>query len=247
MSDDSIVFGLHAVRTLLQRRPERASRLVVQKGRDDGRVAEVLKLAKAANLPTESREGRDLDKLAAAERHQGVCLYVKPMGVLGEGALDDLLDGLAGPPLLLVLDGVTDPHNLGACLRTADAAGVTAVIVPRDRAAGLSPVVRKVASGAADIIPLIQVTNLARTLKGLKERNVWVVGTDDQAAKSVYQADLKGPLALVLGAEGPGLRRLTKDNCDLLVTIPMLGAVESLNVSVATGVVLYEAVRQRRG
>ena len=246
MSDDTIVFGLHAVRTLLQRRPERASRLVVQKGRDDGRIAEVLNLAKAANLPTESRDGRELDKLAAAERHQGVCLYVKQTGVQGEGALDDLLEKLDGPPLLLVLDGVTDPHNLGACLRTADAAGVTAVIVPRDRAAGMSPVVRKVASGAADIVPLIQVTNLARTLKGLKERNIWVVGTDDQTDKSMYQADLKGPLALVLGAEGPGLRRLTKDNCDLLVTIPMLGAVESLNVSVATGVVLYEAVRQRR-
>jgi 23S rRNA (guanosine2251-2'-O)-methyltransferase len=246
MSDDTIVFGLHAVRTLLQRRPERASRLVVQKGRDDGRIAEVLNLAKAANLPTESRDGRELDKLAAAERHQGVCLYVKQTGVQGEGALDDLLEKLDRPPLLLVLDGVTDPHNLGACLRTADAAGVTAVIVPRDRAAGMSPVVRKVASGAADIVPLIQVTNLARTLKGLKERNIWVVGTDDQTDKSMYQADLKGPLALVLGAEGPGLRRLTKDNCDLLVTIPMLGAVESLNVSVATGVVLYEAVRQRR-
>lgn len=246
MSDDTIVFGLHAVRTLLQRRPERASRLVVQKAREDGRIAEVLELAKSANLPTESRDGRELDKLAAAERHQGVCLYVKPTGVLGEGALDDLLDTLDGPPLLLVLDGVTDPHNLGACLRTADAAGVTAVIVPRDRAAGMSPVVRKVASGAADIVPLIQVTNLARTLKGLKDRNIWVVGTDDQADKTMYQADLKGPLALVFGAEGPGLRRLTKDNCDVLVTIPMLGTVESLNVSVATGVVLYEAVRQRR-
>jgi 23S rRNA (guanosine2251-2'-O)-methyltransferase len=246
MSEESIVFGLHAVRTLLKQHPQRASRLLVQKGRDDGRIAEVLQLAKAANLPFESRDGRDLDRLATAERHQGVCLFVKPSGVLGEGALDDLLDRLEGPPFLLVLDGVQDPHNLGACLRTADAAGVTAVIVPRDRAAGLSPVVRKVASGAAEMVPLIQVTNLARTLKGLKDRNVWVVGTDDQAEKSLYETDLKGPLALVLGAEGPGLRRLTKDNCDTLVTIPMLGTVESLNVSVATGVVLYEALRQRR-
>jgi 23S rRNA (guanosine2251-2'-O)-methyltransferase len=246
MSDDSIVFGLHAVRTLLKQRPERAARLLVQKGREDGRVAEVLQLAKAASVPFETRDTRDLDQLAAAERHQGVCLYVKTSGVLGEGALDDLLDRLEGPPFLLVLDGVQDPHNLGACLRTADAAGVTAVIVPRDRAAGLSPVVRKVASGAAEIIPLIQVTNLARTLKSLKERNVWVIGTDDQAEKSLYDTDLKGPLALVLGAEGPGLRRLTKENCDALVTIPMHGAVESLNVSVATGVVLYEALRQRR-
>jgi 23S rRNA (guanosine2251-2'-O)-methyltransferase len=246
VSDDSIVFGLHAVRTLLKQRPERATRLLVQKGRDDARVAEIAQLAKAANVAMESRDGRDLDRLAVAERHQGVCLYVKTAGVLGEGALDDLLDQLDGPPFLLVLDGVQDPHNLGACLRTADAAGVTAVIVPRDRAAGLSPVVRKVASGAAEIIPLIQVTNLARTLKGLKDRNIWIVGTDDQADKSIYDADLKGPLALVLGAEGPGLRRLTKENCDTLVTIPMRGAVESLNVSVATGVVLYEALRQRR-
>jgi 23S rRNA (guanosine2251-2'-O)-methyltransferase len=247
MTEDSIVFGLHAVRTLLKQRPERASRLLVQKGKEDGRIAEVLQLATAANVPFESRDVRDLDRLAAAERHQGVCLYVKTAGVLGEGALDDLLDRLEGPPLLLVLDGVQDPHNLGACLRTADAAGVTAVIVPRDRAAGLSPVVRKVASGAAEIIPLIQVTNLARTLKSLKDRNVWVVGTVDQAEKSLYETDLKGPLALVLGAEGPGLRRLTKENCDTLVTIPMRGVVESLNVSVATGVVLYEALRQRRG
>jgi 23S rRNA (guanosine2251-2'-O)-methyltransferase len=246
VSDDSIVFGLHAVRTLLKQRPERATRLLVQKGRDDARVAEIAQLAKAANVAMESRDGRDLDRLAVAERHQGVCLYVKTAGVLGEGALDDLLDQLDGPPFLLVLDGVQDPHNLGACLRTADAAGVAAVIVPRDRAAGLSPVVRKVASGAAEIIPLIQVTNLARTLKGLKDRNIWIVGTDDQADKSIYDADLKGPLALVLGAEGPGLRRLTKENCDTLVTIPMRGAVESLNVSVATGVVLYEALRQRR-
>jgi 23S rRNA (guanosine2251-2'-O)-methyltransferase len=245
MSEESIVFGLHAVRTLLQQRPERATRLIVQKGREDARVAEVLKLARAANVPIDSRDSKELDRLAGSERHQGVCLHVKPAGVLGEGALDDLLDKLTEPPFLLVLDGVQDPHNLGACLRTADAAGVTAVIVPRDRAAGLSPVVRKVASGAAETVPLIQIVNLARTLKMLKERNVWVVGTDDEAEKTLYEVDLKGPLALVLGAEGPGLRRLTKENCDVLTKIPMQGAVESLNVSVATGVVLYEAVRQR--
>jgi 23S rRNA (guanosine2251-2'-O)-methyltransferase len=245
MSEESIVFGLHAVRTLLERRPERATRLIVQKGREDARVAEVLKLARAANVPNESRAAPELDRLAGSERHQGVLLYVKPAGVLGEGALDDLLDKLTEPPFLLVLDGVQDPHNLGACLRTADAAGVTAVIVPRDRAAGLSPVVRKVASGAAETVPLIQIVNLARTLKLLKERNIWVVGTDDEADKTLYDLDLKGPLALVLGAEGPGLRRLTKENCDVLTKIPVQGAVESLNVSVATGVVLYEALRQR--
>ena len=149
------------------------------------------------------------------------------------------------PPLLLVLDGVQDPHNLGACLRTADAAGVSAVIVPRDRAAGLTPTVRKVASGAAETMPLIQVVNLARTLRWLKERDVWIVGADDQAPKSLFEAPLSGALALVLGAEGPGLRRLTREHCDLLVAIPMAGAVESLNVSVAAGVLLFEAARQR--
>jgi 23S rRNA (guanosine2251-2'-O)-methyltransferase len=164
---------------------------------------------------------------------------------LGEGALDELLDRATTPPLLLVLDAVQDPHNLGACLRTADATGVSAVIVPRDRAAGLSPVVRKVASGAAETVPLIQVVNLARTLRWLKERSIWIVGTDDEAEKSLYQTDLKGPLALVLGAEGTGLRRLTRDHCDALVSIPMRGVVESLNVSVAAGVVLFEAIRQR--
>jgi 23S rRNA (guanosine2251-2'-O)-methyltransferase len=247
MSEESIVFGLHAVRTLLKQRPERAQRLIVQKGRDDARANEVVKLARAANVAVESRDAKELERLAGAERHQGVCLFVKPATMLGEGALDDLLDKLTEPPFLLILDGVQDPHNLGACLRTADAAGVTAVIVPRDRAAGLSPIVRKVASGAAETVPLFQVVNLARTLKQLKERNIWIVGTDEDGDKAVFDLDLKGPLAVVLGAEGPGLRRLTKENCDVLTKIPMLGAVESLNVSVATGVVLYEALRQRRG
>jgi 23S rRNA (guanosine2251-2'-O)-methyltransferase len=244
--EEGIVFGLHAVKSLLKQRPQGATRLIVQKGRDDERVAEILKLARAANVPVDSRDTKELDRLSGAERHQGVCLYMKPAGVLGEGALDDLLDKLSDPPFLLILDGVQDPHNLGACLRTADAVGVTAVIVPRDRAAGLSPVVRKVASGAAEMVPLIQVTNLSRTLKTLKDRDIWVVGTDDEAEKTVYDMNLKGPLAVVLGAEGPGLRRLTKENCDVLTKIPMLGGVESLNVSVATGVVLYEALRQRR-
>lgn len=246
MSEESLVFGLHAVRTLLQQHAERASKLILQKGREDARISEIGKLARAANIKIELRDVGELDRLASGDRHQGACLQMRPAAVLGEGALDDILDKLAVPPLLLILDGVQDPHNLGACLRTADAAGAHAVIVPRDRAAGLSPVVRKVASGAAETMPLIQVVNLARTLRWLKERNVWLIGTDDQAPKSVYDTDLKGPMALVLGAEGPGLRRLTRESCDALVSIPMLGTVESLNVSVATGVVLYEAVRQRR-
>jgi 23S rRNA (guanosine2251-2'-O)-methyltransferase len=247
MSEETLVFGLHAVRTLLQQRPERASLLVLQKGREDARTTELMQLALGAGIRTEWRDARELDGLAGGDRHQGACLQVRPMGALGEGALDELLDRAATPPLLLVLDGVQDPHNLGACLRTADAAGVTAVIVPRDRAAGLSPTVRKVASGAAETMPLIQVVNLARTLRWLKEREIWIVGTDDQAPKPLHSTPLTGPLALVLGSEGPGLRRLTKENCDVLVSIPMLGVVESLNVSVAAGVLLYEAVRQRKG
>jgi len=245
MSEEAIVFGLHAVRTLLQQHPQKASQLILQKGREDARTAEVMKLAQAAGVRIVHRDAKDLDRMAAGDRHQGVCIQMQSVGVLGEGALDELLDKAGRAPLLLILDGVQDPHNLGACLRTADAVGVTAVIVPRDRAAGLSPVVRKVASGAAETVPLIQVTNLARTLRWLKEREVWIVGTDDEAPKSIYETSLTGPLAIVLGAEGPGLRRLTKENCDALVGIPMKGVVESLNVSVATGVLLYEALRQR--
>jgi 23S rRNA (guanosine2251-2'-O)-methyltransferase len=235
---------MHAVRTLLKQRPERASLLVLLKGREDARATELMRIAQQAGIRTEWREARELARIAGSEHHQGACLQIRPMAMLGEGALDELLDR-ADVPLLLVLDGVQDPHNLGACLRTADAAGVTAVIVPRDRAAGLSPTVRKVASGAAETVPLIQVTNLARTLRWLKERSVWVVGTDGEADQSVYQASMTGPLAIVLGAEGSGLRRLTRETCDALVRIPMQGVVESLNVSVATGITLYEAVRQR--
>jgi 23S rRNA (guanosine2251-2'-O)-methyltransferase len=245
MTETSVIFGLHAVRTLLQQRPERAALLLLQKGRDDARMQELVQLAQSKSIKTEWRDQKELDRLSGSERHQGACLQIRSVGVLGEGALDDLLDASTTPPLLLVLDGVQDPHNLGACMRTADAAGVAAVIVPKDRAAGLSATVRKVASGAAESVPLIQVTNLARTLRWLKERDIWIVGTDDQAEHSLYGAKLTGPLAVVLGAEGTGMRRLTREACDVLVSIPMRGIVESLNVSVATGVLLYEALRQR--
>src|SRR6187397_2990279 len=191
MSETTVVFGLHAVRALLQRRPKSAALLVLQKGREDARSTELLRLAEAAGVRTEWRDAHELDRLAGSEHHQGACLQIRPLGPQGEGALDELLDKAAAPPLLLVLDGVQDPHNLGACLRTADAAGVNAVIVPRDRAAGLSPTVRKVASGAAESVPLIQVVNLSRTLRWLKERDVWIVGTDDQAPKTIYESDLK--------------------------------------------------------
>jgi 23S rRNA (guanosine2251-2'-O)-methyltransferase len=245
VSDVSIVFGLHAVRILLQQHPERVLVLMLQKGREDARTTELMNIAQHAQIRIERREVRELERIAGSEHHQGACLQIRPIGPLGEGALDEILDRATAAPLLLVLDGVQDPHNLGACLRTADAAGSSAVIVPKDRAAGLSPTVRKVASGAAETMPLIQVTNLARTLRWLKQRGIWIVGTEGGAERTVYQSDLSGPLALVLGAEGAGLRRLTREHCDALVSIPMLGAVESLNVSVATAIVLYEAVRQR--
>jgi 23S rRNA (guanosine2251-2'-O)-methyltransferase len=245
MSEETLIFGQHAVRTLLERRPERATLLLLQKGREDARATELMRLAQAAGVRADWRDVRELDRMTGSERHQGACLQIRATGALGEGALDEVLDKVKDP-LVLALDGVQDPHNLGACLRTADAAGVAAVIVPRDRAAGLSPTVRKVASGAAETTPLIQVVNLARTLRWLKERELWLVGTDDQASSSLYGSKLTGPLAVVLGAEGAGLRRLTRECCDLLISIPMQGVVESLNVSVASGVVLYEAVRQRR-
>ena len=242
---DSIAFGLHAVRTLLERHPQRVSGVLVQRGREDQRIEHLLHLARERHIKTEIKTVQELDQLANGERHQGVIARIVPSSTLGEGALDDILDSAGPKPLVLVLDGVQDPHNLGACMRTADAAGACAVVVPRERAAGLSPIVRKVAAGAAETIPLVQVVNLVRTLRWLKERGLWTLGTDGTAEKSIYDVDCKGPLAIVMGAEGAGLRRLTRENCDVLVKIPMSGTVESLNVSVATGVVLYEAVRQR--
>jgi 23S rRNA (guanosine2251-2'-O)-methyltransferase len=246
MSEASWVFGLHAVRTLLQRHADKVAQLLVVRGREDARINEVLKLAREHELKVEFRSSQDLDQLAAGERHQGVVAKLQKIENLGEGALDEILDKAGDAPFVLVLDGVTDPHNLGACLRTADAAGVHAVIVPRDRAAGLSPVVRKVAAGAAETVPLVQVVNLSRTQRWLKERGLWIVGTDDEAETTIHAAKLTGALAIVMGAEGSGMRRLTREHCDVLLNIPMHGVVESLNVSVATGVMLYEAVRQRR-
>jgi 23S rRNA (guanosine2251-2'-O)-methyltransferase len=252
MSESSLIFGWHAVGALVARQPERILKLIVQKGRDDERAAVLLRTAAQSGICVETRASRDLDHLVAGAAHQGIIAELHPSAVLGEGALDDILDKLVSerpnePPFILILDGVQDPHNLGACLRTADAAGVHAVVVPRDRAAGLSATVRKVASGAADVVPLVQVVNLSRTLKWLKERGIWLVGTDDAAKGGLHGAQLSGPLGVVMGAEGTGMRRLTREHCDLLVSIPMAGIVESLNVSVATGVMLYEALRQRGG
>jgi 23S rRNA (guanosine2251-2'-O)-methyltransferase len=240
-----VAYGIHAVRVLLARNPERVRRLLVTSGRDAGRLAELKSLAQRAGVPVGATDDASLDKLADGGRHQGVVAEIMARTGDPETQLEEALEAAQGAPLLLVLDGVQDPHNLGACLRSADAAGVTAVIAPRDRAAGLTAVARKVAAGAAETVPFIPVVNLARALRDLKERGVWLVGTDDAADKTLYEIDLAGPLALVMGSEGEGLRRLTRECCDQLVSIPMAGAVESLNVSVATGVVLFEAVRQR--
>ena len=245
MAQEERIFGLHAVRTLLERRPEAVIGLTVQAGRQDKRVQEILDLARPHGIPVQARAAADLDAAAEGGVHQGVVARVRPAPMLDEGGLLDLIEGLGRPPFLLVLDGVTDPHNLGACLRVADGAGAHCVIAPKDHAAGINATVAKVASGAAETVPYFMVTNLARTLNELKERNIWIIGTSDQAPSNLYQADLKGPVALVLGAEGDGMRQLTAKTCDQLVSIPMQGAVESLNVSVASGVCLYEALRQR--
>lgn len=245
MSEVTLVFGIHAVRSVLLKWPARIERMLLQADRTDERLTAVMQLAQQGGVRVQRMGLRELDAKAHGERHQGIIAEVKPSSVLGEGALDELLEGVDAP-LLLVLDGVQDPHNLGACLRTANAAGVLAVIVPRDRAVGLTPVVRKVASGAAELTPLIQVVNLARTLRWLKERSVWIVGTDEEGDTELHQARLTGSIALVMGAEGHGLRRLTREHCDVLIRIPMVGGVESLNVSVATGVTLFEALRQRQ-
>ena len=245
MSEET-VYGMHAVRALVERRAPAVRRVLVQAGRVDRRAQELAEYARAQGVVVETRPAAELDALAGGGVHQGVVARVQPATPLAEEDLLMRLGATGGrPPLVLVLDGVQDPHNLGACLRTADAAGADAVVVPRDRAAGLTPVVRKVAAGAAETVAFTQVTNLARFLRALKEQGLWVVGTDGEAATLHYAADLKGPLALVLGAEGSGMRRLTREHCDLVVRLPMQGAVASLNVSVATSIVLYEALRQR--
>jgi 23S rRNA (guanosine2251-2'-O)-methyltransferase len=246
MSESAIVYGLHAVRAVLARRPADIIRLMVAQDRDDVRQRELRKLAADHGLPLVAATIAELDRLCGGVRHQGAVAEVRPSTAMDENDLLDLLVGAASPALVLVLDGVTDPHNLGACLRSADAAGVVAVVAPRDRAVGLTPAVRKVAAGAAETTPFAQVTNLARTLRDLKSAGLWIVGTAADAERELFDAELTGPLAIVMGSEGQGMRRLTRECCDFCVRLPMLGAVESLNVSVAAGVVLFEALRQRR-
>jgi 23S rRNA (guanosine2251-2'-O)-methyltransferase len=243
MSSAKVLFGFHAVGVRLKTAPGSVLELYADPSRKDARMRQFLARAQEAGVRVIEADSMRLAKLAGSHGHQGVAARVEP--IAQTHSLDDLLDGLSQPPLLLVLDGVTDPHNLGACLRVADGAGAHAVIAPKDHAVGVNATVAKVASGAAETVPYFMVTNLARTLGELKERSIWCIGTADGTERTVYQADLKAPVALVLGAEGAGLRQLTRKTCDELVGIPMRGAVESLNVSVAAGVCLYEALRQR--
>lgn len=248
MSSEQI-FGIHAVNSLLTREPERFIEVFVLKGREDERLAPLLNDLRNIGIAVQFVNRKTLDNKCDGGSHQGVMARVKEGKKLTEQDLDGILDKLEAKneqPLLLILDGVTDPHNLGACLRSADAAGVHAVIVPKDKSVQLTSVVRKVACGAAETVPLIAVTNLARSMRELQDRRVWIVGTAGEATQDLYQPKLTGPLAIAMGAEGKGLRRLTREHCDELISIPMAGSVSSLNVSVATGICLFEVVRQRQ-
>lgn len=240
------MFGWHAVEAVLKREPERLQQVWIQTGRQDKRVKSITDALDTLGVRWKVVHRRELDERVSGV-HQGIVAAVSESR---EWTEDDLLAQLSGsdkPPFLLVLDGVTDPHNLGACMRTADAVGIQAVIVPKDKSASLTPVARKVACGAAETVPFVRVTNLARFLRSLQDLGVWLIGTAGESDATLYQADFKGPVALVMGAEGKGMRRLTREHCDQLINIPMLGHVDSLNVSVATGVCLYEALRQRLG
>ena len=247
------VYGIHTVDSLLRRNPKSVQCLLLQAGRDDKRMAALLELAQNQGVAVSRQSRANLDALVAG-RHQGAVARLSAAAVQEgftasnlwrESDLLQAVENTKGPMLILVLDGVTDPHNLGACLRSADGAGVDAVVVPKDNSADLTPVVSKVACGAAEVVPFVRVTNISRTLQALKARGVWLYGADDSAEKSIYNSDLMGSLALVMGAEGAGMRRLTREQCDTLVHLPMAGSVGSLNVSVAAGICLFEVVRQR--
>jgi 23S rRNA (guanosine2251-2'-O)-methyltransferase len=242
---ESWIVGINPVEGALSNDASRVRELLVEQGQRNARVQELATRAKALNIPVHHRPREQLDKLAGEARHQGIVARYEapPMG--GENDIAGLLDAAGNEALVLVLDGVTDPHNLGACLRSAAAAKATMVIVPKDRAVGLTPVVRRASAGGADRVPLIAATNLARALRTLKDAGVWITGLAGDTDTSVYSIDMKGPVALVLGSEGEGMRRLTRETCDFVAKIPMPGVMESLNVSVAAGVVLFEALRQR--
>ena len=243
MSSNKLLFGFHAVTVRLKTAPKSVLEVHVDATRRDARMRQFVARAQEAGARLVDSDDERLRKLSGTDRHQGVVARVEPVAL--SHSLDDILDQAERPPLVLVLDGVTDPHNLGACLRVADGAGAQAVVAPKDHAVGVNATVSKVASGAAETVPYLMVTNLARTIDELKEREIWVVGTDERAQQSLYEANLPEAIAWVLGAEGEGMRRLTREKCDLLVRIPMAGEVGSLNVSVAAGVCLFESVRRR--
>lgn len=246
MSKKVAIFGLHPARAILEQQPERLVEIFVTRERQDKPLLEIVSLAQQLGVRVQFVPKATLDKKTDGGNHQGILITATAVPPLNEHDLDRLCEEAGARAFFLVLDGVTDPHNLGACLRTADAAGVTAVIVPKDKSASITPIVSKVACGAAETVPFVQVTNLARTLRQLQERQVWVIGTAGEATRTLYNVDMRGAVALVMGAEGDGMRRLTRETCDELIRIPLLGTVSSLNVSVATGVCLYEVVRQRQ-
>ena len=243
MSSARVLFGFHAIKVRLKTAPQSVIELHVEANRRDARMRSFVDRAREADIKIVETDGERLDKMAGTSRHQGVVARVEVVAM--PHSLDEVIEAVEGPPLLLILDGVTDPHNLGACLRVADGAGAHAIVAPKDHAVGVNATVAKVASGAAETVPYIMVTNLARTLNELKDFDIRVIGTSDDAEQTLYDLDLTGPVAFVLGAEGDGMRQLTRKTCDQLVRIPMAGAVESLNVSVAAGVCLFEALRQR--
>ena len=243
MSNRRLIYGFHAVNARLWQNPKSLTELYALSGRHDTRMQQALETAAQENIPVHFVETARLDNLCRHARHQGIAGFIDAS--YNHVHLDDVLDNLTEPPLLLILDGITDPHNLGACLRVADAMGVHAVIAPKNRSVGLNATVSKVACGAAETVPYIAVTNLARTLRELKERDIWIVGTDMGGEADLFHYDIPAAVAWVMGNEGEGMRRLTREHCDALVSIPMLGTVESLNVSVSTGMVLAETRRQR--
>ena len=244
---ESWIVGINPVEGALANDVARVREVLVDiaTAQRNARIKELVDRARAHHIPVHHRPREQLDKLAGQARHQGIVALYEPPPMAHEGELAGLLERDGMETLVLVLDGVTDPHNLGACLRSAAAAKVTAVIVPKDRAVGLTPVVRRASAGGADRVPLVAVTNLARTLRELKDAGVWITGLAGDTETSVYEVDFRGPVAVVLGSEGEGMRRLTRELCDFVAKIPMPGTMESLNVSVATGVVLFEALRQR--
>lgn len=252
MAESLWIYGLHAAQSALEKHPERIKEVVILKGRQDNRMNKFLDAVRAQGFKFRLAAREEFERILQKQelkgmRHQGVLVYTTAAPVLKENDLEAMLDRLEEAPLLLVLDGVTDPHNIGACLRTCDAAGAHGLIVPKDKSGTLTPTAVKIASGASDTVPFYAVTNLARTLEALKERGIWVYGTAGEASSPIYKTKLEGPIAVVMGAEGSGMRRLTRDICDELIHIPMAGDVSSLNVSVAAGVCLFEVVRQRQG